>query len=447
LGIDLFRTTALIAVAIACAIALGASMAAERSVAAAVPAIDVVHYDARVQPDVAARTIHGSVAISFVVRGERRDWVELDRGDLTIDSVGERGTPQGFTQSDHRVRIQLSRPAGVGETRTVTIAYHGAPRSGMRFFPERGQVYTVFSTSQWMVSVDAPADKATFRLRIVVPDDAIVAGNGRLIARERGSEGKAEYVWREDRPAPAYTFGFAAGRFAEVNESRGRVRLRYLGDGFSEPELRRIFRDTPDMLGFFEDRAGVPYPDATYTQVLTAEGIGQEMSGLSVLPEGYGRAVLADDHVISLAAHELAHQWWGNQVTCRDWTHFWLNEGFATFMAAAYREHRFGRDVYLADIEAARARYVHVRDAGHDRSLVFPNWDRPTADDRTLVYQKGAVALHELREALGDRAFWDGLRRYTRANFGRTVTADDFQKAMEQATGRSLSAFFAEWVY
>jgi aminopeptidase N len=78
---------------------------------------------------------------------------------------------------------------------------------------------------------------------------------------------------------------------------------------------------------------------------------------------------------------------------------------------------------------------------------VFPNWDRPTVDDRTLVYQKGALVLHELRETLGDRAFWDGIRRYTRANAGKSVTTGDFQQAMEQSAGRSLSDFFATWVY
>ena len=166
-----------------------------------------------------------------------------------------------------------------------------------------------------------------------------------------------------------------------------------------------------------------------------------------MLPESYGRAVLTGEGSVSLGAHELAHQWWGNMVTCRDWTHFWLNEGFATFMAAAYDERRFGQAQYLKDIDGVRRRYETVRDAGHDKPLVFPNWNRPTADDRTLVYQKGAYVLHLLREQLGEQAFWGGIRDYTRTHFGKSVTTVDFQKAMEQSSGRDLSKFFSAWVY
>jgi aminopeptidase N len=130
---------------------------------------------------------------------------------------------------------------------------------------------------------------------------------------------------------PSHTFGFAASRFTDVMESRNGHRLRYLGSDSSAAELRRIFADSAEMMRFFEDRAGVPYREATYTQALVANTAGQEMSGFSVMSEDYGRAVLGDPRTESLIAHELAHQWWGNSVTCAAWTHMWLNEGFATF--------------------------------------------------------------------------------------------------------------------
>jgi aminopeptidase N len=297
------------------------------------------------------------------------------------------------------------------------------------------------------VCVDAPDDKATLRLVVTLPGGLTAVGSGRLTGHRAVSGGRTRYEWRQEKPVPTYTFGFAAGAFSEATESQRGIRVRYLAEGFAPAELRRIFRDTLDMLAFYSDRAGVPYPDEVYTQALTVQGIGQEMSGFSVMPDAYGRAVLKEENATGLGAHELAHQWWGNQVTCRDWTHFWLNEGFATFMAAAYIEHRDGRDAYLQVIDKVRARYEAVRAAGHDRPLVFPKWERPTADDRAIVYQKGAYVLHRLRETLGDDAFWTGIRHYTRTYFGKSVTSTDFQAAMEASSGRSLSAFFAEWVY
>jgi len=143
----------------------------------------------------------------------------------------------------------------------------------------------------------------------------------------------------------------------------------------------------------------------------------------------------------------LAHQWWGDLVTNRDWTHFWLNEGFATFMAAAYEERARGHDAYLADVEGWRKRVERLRASGTDRPLVFPDWNRPTADDRAVVYQKGALVLHELRELLGDQPFWTAIRAYTREYAGHDVTSPGMQRAFETSSGRNLTAFFAEWVY
>ncbi len=424
-----------------------ASRAQAQSAGAPSRPFHVINYDARVEPDIAAQTVRGSVRLDIAATTDNQSDIDLDRGSLAVDSVREGDMPQTFTLTDRHLLIPLSRPIHSGETRTLEIDYHGAPRFGLRFFADRSQAYTVFSTSQWMVCVDAPEDRSTLRLRVIMPPGLRVIASGKEVGRRTLTNGTVEHEWRTDRAVPTYTFGFAAGRFNELVETRNGITLRYLADGFSSAELRRIFRDTAKMIAFFQDRAGIPYKGAAYAQVLVAETIGQEMAGFAIFPESFGRAVLSDETSVALGAHELAHQWWGNMVTCRDFTHFWLNEGFATFMAAAYDERRFGRQRYLQDINAARQRYETVRDAGHDRSLVFPDWNRPTAEDRTLIYRKGAYVLHLLREELGDRAFWDGIRRYTRTYFGESVTTENFQQAMEQSSGRNLAGFFSKWVY
>jgi aminopeptidase N len=426
---------------------VGASAANPLAQAISPAPFDVLHYDARVEPDIAGKTISGKVLILFSSRVSSLAAVEFDCGDLQIDAVRENKESLKFTRNGSRLHISLSRPAKSKERRTIEVEYHGSPRRGIRFFPDRGQVYTAFSTSQWLVCVDAPDDRATLRLILVVPANLRVVANGRFVARHKAGGGKLAHEWRQEKTVPTYTFGFAAGVFREVTERRGHLQLRYFAARFSDDELRRIFRDTADMISFYENRAGVRYSDQTYIQVLAAQGYGQEMSGFTVMGESYGREVLANERGVWLGAHELAHQWWGNMVTCVNWNHFWLNEGVATFMAAAYKEHRFGREEYLREIEGNRLNYQRVRDAGKDKPLVFTNWSNPTSEDRTLVYDKGAYVLHLLREELGERAFWGGLRRYTRNYFGKSVTTADFQATMERASGKNLQQFFSKWVY
>jgi aminopeptidase N len=409
--------------------------------------IDVLHYSVTLEPDIANKAVKGTVSIQFSSKSDSLTYAEFDCGDLAIDSVRLAGATLQFSVMNHRLRVSLPSASRAKVKREIEINYHGTPKRGIRFFPDRQQVYTIFSTSQWMVCIDDPADKATLTFRLILPKDLTPIANSNFASQRDLPNNQRVSEWQQKIATPTYIFGFAAGPFHVVTEKRQNVELRYLATNYSADEVRRIFRDTPDMLDFFEDRAGVRYPFETYTQVLAAGGVEQEMSSFTALKEAYGKEVLDNEQDLWLAAHEFAHQWWGNMVTCRDWNHFWLNEGIATFMAAAYLEHRFGRAAYLREIETYRTNYEKVRSAGKDKSLVFPDWLHPTAEDRTLVYDKGAYVLHLLREEMGERKFWNGLRLFTRRHFGKSVVTSDFVSAMEAANGSGLEKFFAQWVY
>ena len=436
----LSRLVVIVAFLIAPAIACGATENHENQ-------IDVLHYSITIDPDISSKSLKGTVFIQFSSKSDSLTYVEFDCGDLAIDSVRLAGATLQFSVMDHRLRVSLPPGLRAKVMREIEVNYHGTPKRGIRFFPDRQQVYTVFSTSQWMVCVDDPADKATLTFRLILPDKLTAIANGNFVSQRELPNMKHISEWRQKITIPTYIFGFAAGPFHVVKEKRRNVELRYLATNYSADEVRRIFRDTPDMLDFFEGRAGVRYPFEMYTQVLAAGGVEQEMSSFTALKELYGKQVLNNEQDLWLGAHEFAHQWWGNMVTCRDWNHFWLNEGIATFMAAAYIEHRFGRAAYLREIETYRTNYEKVRLAGKDKSLVFPDWLHPTAEDRTLVYDKGAYVLHLLREEMGERKFWNGLRLFTRRHFGKSVVTSDFVAAMEEANGKSLEKFFAQWVY
>ena len=407
---------------------------------------DVLRYSITIEPDIPLKTLKGSVVIRFVSQVEQLTSVEFDCGDLEIESVKQSNVARVFIVKDHRLSVTVP-PMKARQVTELEIAYHGAPKRGIRFFPDKSQVYTVFSTSQWTVCVDAPDDKATLALTLVIPTELTPLANGRLVSQRQIGNQKTAWRWIQDSPIPTYIFGFAAGPFRVLKEKKNGIEFQYLVTSFTDEETRRIFRDTPDMLEFYQGRSGVRYADKSYAQILAAGGVEQEMSSFTAMNEAYGKGVLANEQDLWLGAHEFAHQWWGNMVTCRDWNHFWLNEGIATFMAAAYMEHRFGRQVYLREINNYRTSYEKIRAAGKDKSLVFPDWLHPTREDRSLVYDKGAYVMHLLREEMGESAFWKGLQIFTKRYFGKSVVTADFKTAMEEASKTNLNSFFAKWVY
>jgi aminopeptidase N len=417
---------------------------------AATPAFDITAFELTLWPDPSAGTIAGEERITFTVDDGSARTIEFDAGALVIEAVmAEAAERVPFEKVGARLRVQLPAvPSAAPISRTLTVLYRGAPRRGLQFVADPPQAYTSFSTSQWMVCLDAPSDRATLRLRLVVPETWKSVVSGTFVERIAPLSQRPGYVrdeWFESRPMPSYVFGFATGRFNEARDSQTGVEIRALSAVLGTEELAGLNQGITDMREFFEARAGLRYEPAVYTQVFAGSGVGQEMNGFALLPLSFARARLAGDPV-SLDVHELAHQWWGNLITNVDWRHFWLNEGLTTFMVAAYLESRDGRDVYLQVVDTWRARLEALRAANHDRPLQFAEWIRPTADDRAVVYQKGAYAIHLLREQLGERVFWDGVRRFS-ARIGQSVASADFQADFEAASGRDLSAFFNEWVY
>lgn len=409
---------------------------------------EVINYTAEIEPNIADKSVTGKVLVKFNSLTDNLSEIKFNAGILEIDSVKSDKSNLKFEKKEGFLIIQLARLAKNNESQEVEIEYHGTPKYGINFYPEQAQVYTLFSTSQWMPCVDSPDDRATLQLNLIVSKDLKVVGNGEFIKQTNLPHSKISSVWEQKNPVPTYLFGFVAGQFREVVEKHKSIKLRYLASPkFSETEIKTIFKDTAEMLDFYESKAGVKYADKVYTQVLAQGGVEQEMSGFTALKEKYGREVLADGTDIWLGTHEFAHQWWGNMVTNRDWTHFWLNEGLANFMTAAYLEHRFGRAEYLSEIERYKQSYEKVRDAGKDKSLVFHDWNKPTREDRRLVYDKGAYLTHLLREELGEKLFWKGFKEYTQKFWGKSVETKDFQKSMETASGKDLSAFFNKWIY
>lgn len=413
----------------------------------ALPRTDILAYKATIQPLISEKKLIGQVAIRFKWTDDlpQRELI-LDCGNLTIDSVLQSRKVLSFRKENQQLIIKLPF-LDASNREEVVIHYQGHAGPGIQFFPEDRQVFTVFSTNHWMPCRKDPEERAKFSLDLILPQGLEGIGNGKLTGKKTLSGDRVQYSWKMRSEVPAYCFGFAAGGYNQYIERAHGVKFRYLSANYSEMELQKIFATSPDMLRFFERKAGVRYPGKSYTQILPKGGVSQEMHHFTVIRNNYGKQILENPADVNLAAHELAHQWWGNQVTCKNWNHFWLNEGLAVFMSTAYREYRFGRKAYQDDISVYYKAYAGVSEKDLDKPLVFPNWDNPTAEDRVLVYYKGAYLFHLLREELGDKIFWKALRRYTKKYFGRSVISRDLQRIMEKASGKDLSRLFNEWVF
>jgi aminopeptidase N len=408
---------------------------------------DALHYAAQIELDVTQHSVSGTVTISVMPLQAGLKTLRLNAGMLDIQAVTQSGQSLLFEKDAGVLTIHLQAPTKPNEAQTVNVTYRGTPKTGITFLPEAAQVFTAFSTSQWMPCIDAPADRATFTLTLTVPRSYRVVGNGRLLREDDVGADKKTSEWLQEAPVPSYTYGFAAGEFREVLDQSAQPTLRYLvPPSFTDQQTRQIFEETRSMVAFYQQKAGLPYPGSVYTQVLVDGRAAQEMSGFAVMSAAYGKRVLADKEQVWLAAHELAHQWWGNAVTNRDWNEFWLNEGIVSYLNAAYFEHRFGSAQYKKHMDGARMKVRVLVDQGLDKPLVFPDWNNPSAADRSIAYDKGAYVTQLLRAQLGDEAFWRGLQAYTQKHWGKSVTSKDFQNAMQEASGKDLSEFFAKWV-
>ncbi|MGE5788948.1 MAG: M1 family aminopeptidase [Myxococcales bacterium] len=364
--------------------------------------------------------------------------------------------------------LSITIPVEVTEGR-IEIDYRAKPRRGLYFLapdeavPDRPR--QVWSQCQdedarhWFPCHDAPNMKLTSELTVTVPADWVALSNGTCIEEEIGADdGKVSiFHFRLDRPHPSYLVTLAAGHFSILEdrpaslESGRRIPIRYYVPEGRESEAWRSLSDTPRMVELFSRLTGLEYPFDSYTQVVVHDFIfgGMENTTATTLYEH----VLLDERAAidvdsrSLVAHELAHQWFGDTLTCRDWHEAWLNEGFATYFEHLEREDRLGRDDYDWSILRAFDGYMAEFNESYDRPIVCRDYMAPIDLFDRHLYEKGSLVLHMLRRKLGDDVFWSAIREYARSNADQIVETVQLQRTCEKVSGQSLDRFFDDWIY
>lgn len=426
---------------------LGASLSGPAT-ALAMPGegFEVIRYKLALQPNISAKTIVGHETIVLRATSEELKRLTFSANALTIDSASINGRPLSADAQEEVLGFNLPQPLSRGHSVTLRLTYHGRPARG--FIGSATTLYTSYFACDWMVCAQNKfGEKAAFSLDLTVPAGMTSLSLGHMIAKRRGPAGSEIHSWRAPRPYSAYLFGFAVGPFARFSETSGSRRLTYLSDVVTSDELSRRFTNAGEIVAFLSAKAGMPLPVAEYSQLLVGGDEAQEAATYSVLGTN-ALPAKADDPAEDWAiVHELAHQWWGNLITCKSLQEFWLNEGITTFMTAAWKEHRYGRSAYDAELDVARRRVERARAAGFDKPLAWGGAYPNLGTRRAIQYSKGALFMANLRDLIGDNAFWSGLARYTREHAGGTVTSIDLQRAMEAASGRDLRLLFADWVF
>jgi aminopeptidase N len=364
---------------------------------------------------------------------------------LTVDQATVDGQAVTASSREGQIVLDLGRSLSRGQSARLALDYHGTPARGLVF--GRRSFYTSYFTCDWMFCAqDRPGDKAGFTATLILPQGMASVGPGVSSVKAPAGPGLEAHVWNEARPYPSYVFGLAAGELQSYSQPAGEVELVVLSEIASPERLAALFGSTGEMLRFFEQKAGVKFPHARYVQLLVSGDEAQEAETFSILGEEVMSPILEDPKEDWAIAHELAHQWWGNLVTCKDWSQFWLNEGITTFMVAAWKEHRWGRAAYDREMDLARRRLQKAVQAGLDVPLTYPGPYPSLSVRRAIQYSKAALFLDRLRQVVGQDAFWQGLREFTGQHAGQTVDSGDFQRAFEHASGRDLEALFHEWV-
>ena len=425
---------------------------------------DLEHVLLRVTLDESRQSVAGTSTLTLRPLHPRLETVEVDSAELRIHSVTlADGATVPFEQEGEKLRIRLPQPVGPTDSITLTIAYDGNPRKGLYFFaPDRsypGRHPQVWSQGEmedshfWFPVYDYPNDRTTSEGYYTVSSDFTVVSNGRLLdVAENPASRTKTYHWKQEIPHSTYLISVVAGQFEKYGERAGTVPLEYyVPPGTGRDKAMQTFRETPAALRFFENRIGLPYAYPKYSQATVQEFTfgGMENISATTLSDRtlHEAASEPQSSSVDLVSHELAHQWFGDLLTCANWSHLWLNEGFATFWAAAYREHRDGWDQYLHEVFEDRVRYLDEDRQRYRRPLVTSYYSDPIdLFDRT-TYQKGFLVLDMLRFMLGDERFFRALTHYAKTYQGRTVVTDDFRKAVEEAAGENLGWFFDQWVY
>ena len=413
-----------------------------------------------ITPNFHQRTIAGKATLRFkpLVRPVRE--LRLDAVDLEIHSVSATEKLQAYQVTGEKLILTFAEPLAPGKEASVTITYSAEPNEGLYFrTPEQGykpgdtHLFTQgeSSTEQyWFPCLDAPNVMFTSEITCRVPPGMTVVSNGRLLGEGKDpATGLVAVHWSQEQPHANYLITLVAGYFKKLEATHRNVPLGFYTPPSEANQAASSFRDSPDIMAFFEKEIGVPYPWPKYDQVCVNDFVagGMENTSATTLTDNtlFTDATENLRESDGLISHEMAHQWFGDLVTCKDWGHTWLNEGFATFYESLYLGHKQGRDAMLYEFYQRARTITGMADDTH--AIVRRTYHDPDEMFGYLSYPKGSWVLHMLRAQLGEELFRACIKTYLERHRHGNVVTEDLRAVIEELSGRSYDQFFDQWLY
>jgi aminopeptidase N len=409
--------------------------------------IDVIYYRLNLEINPDTYTIQGYTQGTIIVLDSTLAYLELDfTNSLTVSQVTLNGDTTGYTHSSNHLQISLPSTMNIGDTLTTGITYSGTPPStgfgSFNFDTHNGQrlIWTLsepYGARDWWPCKDDPSDKAdSVDIVVTVPDYLTVASNGSLESVVYPDSNLATYHWKETYSIATYLVSLAIypyqvwyDEYVSANNDTMPLEFYVFPDHYNYVVYNYL--KTKNMIGAFATAFGeYPFLNEKYGHAEFGWGGGMEHQTLTSLG-GWGEWLIA---------HELAHQWWGDMVTCANFHHIWLNEGFARYGEAVWIENQqgsVGYHNYMMSVAYYGSGTIYVENASSTSAIFNGN----------LSYNKASWVLHMLRHVVGDSLFFAGMKTYGETFKYQSVVTEDFQGVMEAVSGKDLSTFFQQWIY
>ncbi len=416
---------------------------------------DVTYYKLDLVITYIPQNISGAVTVNADIKSNNVSSVFLDLTNLLIvDSVKLNNDTTSFSHANDQLAIHLKSVRNIGDKISLVVFYHGVPGSSgfgsFTFGTTLGGQPTIYTLSEpygakdWWPCKDTPADKAdSADVWITVATNYIPVSNGTLISVNANGNGTHTYKWKVRYPIAQYLLSLAITDYDEYvnyynySPTDSMPITNYVYPESWDATVKNYLDLTPRMIKVFAEHFGeYPFIKEKYGHAQFGWGGGMEHQTITSLG-GYSSGLIA---------HELAHQWYGDAITCKDWHHIWLNEGFATYGEGVWIEAQQGKQGYNNFIAG---------EMSNAKTATGTIWVQDTTDiwggifNRARSYSKGCVVLHMLRGIVGDSTFFNILRSYSSdpsLKYG-VATTENFQAVAENVSGMNLNYFFLEWIY